>query len=441
MSIPNFKIFYYDYSKNIISYDYETKTFEMTLSPHTGVNSFYLTKTFQLKKNEIDKMTDEEHDKFIKSQCVKYSELIIEWRNMILEYKKSKFKFDYFDNSFKLKEHNNEIYYRTHNRNVKTFFKRLTKKQGNYIYDDFDSILYDEYKWFDNCKNCGLMYLDKKGLQKNTYGYDFKMSYPTDMASIKFQMPTKRGTEKIINSLPEQSRYVSFGIYRVKIECEDKDFKKVFMINEKHYYTSYSLKFAINLRNKFKIKINLIMDNKPNAYIYDRKDLISGNKVFGNWYYTLKQMKEDMPTNGIIKLLSSAGWGHLNECKVLYKTEEQLVEMINSGVKISHCSENMDYVILDMYKKETTIYKLIKTNEPVYDLNLRLLPFITSFSRVKMGNLIHKNNLYNEVLRIQTDSITFYNDINLKIPGFIYDEKISGDINFNHLNDYEKLPE
>ena len=40
-----------------------------------------------------------------------------------------------------------------------------------------------------------MIYLKNKGKFEDVYGYDFKMSYPTDMASIGFQMPTKEGTE------------------------------------------------------------------------------------------------------------------------------------------------------------------------------------------------------------------------------------------------------
>lgn len=439
MDIPNFKIWFYDYAKNIISYDYLSSQFELTLKPADGVNSFYLPKNYQLSKKEREKLTTDEYNEYLENQAKKYSELIIVSREELYNYKKLGIKFDYFDNTFKLKKHDNKIYYRTHNTNVKSFFKRLTKKGKKNIYDSFDPVYYNEYKWFEKCKNCGLMYLDKKGKFNNTFGYDFKMSYPTDMASIKFQMPTKEGKETKLNKLPDNSRYVSFGIYRVKIQCDDKDFQKVFMLNEDSYYTSYSLKFAMDLQNKFDIKITLIIDNKANAYLYDRKDLISGNKVFGNWYYKLKQMKEDMPTNVLIKNLSTSGWGHMQECKLINKTEEEVIEMIKSGLKISHLTENMDYTIANMFVKETTIYQLIKTDEPIYDLPLRLLPFITSFSRVKMGNLIYKNSLFDNVLRIQTDGITFYNDVDLKIDGFVKDDKISGNIEFVHVNGYSKF--
>ena len=214
------------------------------------------------------------------------------------------------------------------------------------------------------------------------------------------------------------------------------------MLNELNYYTSYSLKFAMQLQNKFDIKINLIFDDKPNAYLYKKEDLISGNKIFGNWYMRLKALKDSDPTNGLIKLLASSGWGHMQQVKIKYVDEPELMRMIDDDVKIGTKSDDyndFDYIIEDMVGiKDRTRYSLIDTQKGVYDLPLRLLPFITSYSRVKMGRLINKYNYYNNIIRIQTDSIIFKNNIFEKIDGFIKDEKITGNINFKHINNYNK---
>lgn len=442
--IPNFKIWYYDYADNVVSYDYYNKVFEVLLRPVNGCNSFYLPSNFQLKKKELKNTnhTEKSYDEYLREKCREYANLLIEWRDEFYKYKKLKMKFDYFDNSFKLKEHNNEIYYRTHTRNIKTFFKRLCKKDNKYIYEDYDPVYYDEYYWFNMCKNGGLMYLRNPGKYKNCFGCDFKMSYPTDMSSIKFQMPIKKGEAKLLNKLPDEYKYISFGVYRVKIECDNPDFLIVFTPNSNNYYTSYSLKFAFQLQKKFNIKIHLIQDGKPNAYIYKKEDLVSGNKIFANWYYRLKEMKEDMPKNGLVKLLSSSGWGHMNELQTTFKTEEELIEMTNKNIKIGgEGVKNLDFMIKNITVKETTIYELVDMKKPVYELPLRLLCFLTSFSRVKMGSLINTHNLYDKVLRIQTDSITFNQPVDIDIKGFIFDEKISGDIEFTNLNDYKEFTE
>lgn len=444
IDIPNFKIWVYDYDDSVLSYDYETKLYETSLLPPLpNQNSFFLPKHHQLKKKEIKKkkLTFEEYHKHLKKQMKEYSVVLIEDRKALVESTKLKIDFDYFDNSYKMKcaDGTMKIYYRTHGNNVKTFFKRLCKNDKNeYKFKYFDDVYYDEYIWFKNCKNCGLMYLKEKGKYKDTYGYDFKMSYPTDMSDISFMMPTKRGKEKYITELPV-AKYISFGIYRVSITCDDDNFNKIFTINDKDYYTSYSLKFALKMQKKLNIKIKLIIDSKPNAYIYERKDLISGNKLFGNWYNRLVDLKKEFPFNGLIKMLASSGWGHLQEAKIEYVDEPQLIEMLEEGKRISHHGNDLDYIIADIKMiGDRTRYSLINSKKAVYDLPFRLLPFITSFSRVKMGEVINKFDVYDDVLRIQTDSITFLKEFNEVVKGFMYDDKISGNIKFKHVNNYKK---
>jgi hypothetical protein len=53
-----------------------------------------------------------------------------------------------------------------------------------------------------------------------------------------------------------------------------------------------------------------------------------------------------------------------------------------------------------------------------------------------MGNLIDKYDLYDKVIRIQTDSITFSDEFTKNIDGFNYDSKISGNIHFKSVNNY-----
>jgi hypothetical protein len=40
-----------------------------------------------------------------------------------------------------------------------------------------------------------------------------------------------------------------------------------------------------------------------NAYVYDDKDLITGDMLFGRWYQALKELKNSFPKNPIVKML------------------------------------------------------------------------------------------------------------------------------------------
>lgn len=426
-----------------LTYNYDTKEYrEYDIIPD-DINHFYLPKAYSYKKKYIKKnnITEKEYKELLKEALLSYSTTLICDRNDFLKSKKLKNKMDYFDNTLQV---DGKTYYKNHRRNTRLFFKMFMKDKDTklYKYKDYESVYYDEYKWYKLCYNSGLIHLKEAGKYYDTYGYDFKMSYPTDMCNIKFRIPTKKGTEKTLKELPPV-KYLSYGIYRVKITSNDENFKKSFMFSPNNGYESYTLKFAMKMAEKLDIKIELIQDGKPNAYTYDKKDLISGNKLFGNWYYRIKDLKEELPKNSIVKLLSSSAWGHINELRRIYKTEDEVLKMIEEGKRISNEGENMDYYIINIRDiKDRTLYELLDVKKPVYELPIRLLPFITGFSRVKMGELIEKQNLYDNIIRIQTDSITLSEKIEHEIKGFdnfIYDKKISGDLEFFSINDYEKI--
>jgi len=431
--IPNFLVWYNDYAGFYVCYNYDNETFKTVSKLPDNINSFYLPNNYKMRKKDKTKtgIKEDDYDAYLRTQCINYAESLIEWRNELLLYS----KFDYFDN--RVSKTSGSIYYKNHKRNINAFFGLYSNSGRSKNYSEFDDIFYDEYKWFKNCKNSGLLYLKDNKKYENLYGYDFKMSYPTDMASIKFMIPSKTGVEKTYKYLPD---FLAYGIYRVKIECIDKNFNMIFETNKKHYYTHYSLRFAIELKKHFKINIELIQDGKPNAYVYNKADLVHGNKIFGKWFYTLRDLKTQLPKNGLVKMLASAGWGTFNELKTLHLAEDKVDELLKNGKRIAHCGDNMDYIIKDIKLiNGEDIYELINAKEPIYNLPLRLLSFITSFSRVKMGSLINKHNLFDKVIRIQTDSIIFTEELKIKIDGFLYDEKISGCIDFKHVNDYEKI--
>jgi hypothetical protein len=149
-----------------------------------------------------------------------------------MTYEKVKLKFDYFDNSFK--PHDGIPFYRTHGSNVKTFMNKLLKNDSKeYKYANYEDVTIEEYIWFTKCDNGGLTYLNQKGKYTDTYGYDYEMSYLADMVSIGFHMPTKQGKCNTIHKL-NQTIYLTYGIYRVKIECDDYR-----LINKKILYTLF----------------------------------------------------------------------------------------------------------------------------------------------------------------------------------------------------------
>jgi hypothetical protein len=191
-------------------------------------------------------------------------------------------------------------------------------------------------------------------------------------------------------------------------------------------YTNYSLGFALKHKKKFDITIELIQDEKPNAYLYD--DVIAGSELFGKWYETLIQIKQKYPKNKLIKHIMSAMWGMLCSHNYIYKNEEQ-IEKENLQIGIT---ESADYEIIDYIDNGTKpYYKLVNKKHP-YKYNIRVKPFLSSYARIQVAEVAMKN--VDSVIRIQTDSIVYDKPIEHNLPNLIAEGKTSGTIYWKNCN-------
>ena len=190
--INNFVV-WVELENEYLTYNYETKQYCESVKLPIKINSFYLPKSYEIKKKDMrDDMTPEKYKEFLKVQMCEYSNNLVKDVNEILNFDLLKINFDYF---YQGKDNKG---YRTHYNNVRRFLKQLLKDKDTkkYKYEGFDDVYYNEYSWFKQCYNSGLIHLKEKNTSYlNIFGYDFKMSYPTDMASISFQIPTKQGKE------------------------------------------------------------------------------------------------------------------------------------------------------------------------------------------------------------------------------------------------------
>jgi len=235
------------------------------------------------------------------------------------------------------------------------------------------------------------------------------------MSSANFTFPTNQGefmtyTQAEFNSL----KFYAYGIYRCKISNTNNQLFKPFKNN---HYTNYDL-LLINLLNKNsddKIKIEIIQDNEPNAILY-KTDRLQGNKTFKSFsdlLYTLKQKKIAKTS----KLLINALWGSLSQKKII-KANIKNTDTLNleSGTFINLLDTDKEYTKVEYGH----IDQIFKSNYA------RIGCFLTSYCRFKFMEIIIKNNLYNNVIRINTDSVLFSGDIptNIKISDELGDFKI-----------------
>jgi hypothetical protein len=192
----------------------------------------------------------------------------------------------------------------------------------------------------------------------------------------------------------------------------------VFAFSKDDHYTHYSLNFVLLYNKEYggDIKIEFVSNQ---ALIYD--DLIDSSDIFYSWYNVLWKLKKEFPSNKIIKKLASSAWGELSNKKNIWKTEEAIID---EKLDISFDYDSEYHIEEIRVKPEGDIYRLLNLKTNIYEYQFRLKAFLTDFGRVKIAKIALQN--IDNVVRIQTDSITFDKPIVLTINNFAIDEKKCG---------------
>ena len=346
---------------------------------------------------------------------------------------------------------NGEFHYKTHMYNIETIFK--FKAEGEWNESEPIDIIED--KWYKSCYNGGLQYC-KPG-EYDCYGYDFSNFYASLLGDSYLKIPTKKGKEHCLTTIDK----LQSGFYRIKITCDDSNITKVFSFSKNHCYHYLSVKYAYELKNNhnFNINFELIIDDEPNAYLYDINDLTKATKIFSKWYKCILSLKKQFPKNILIKMLSSSLWGHLSKRNSMHIAEDKL-DTLDGSVSLEgtlsapskvmlnevprtllsvSLTDDTDYKIIDCIIQEdgTSFYKLLNVKKP-YKYNIRLKPFITAYGRNKIATMAlpHIDN----IIRIHTDGVTFDREISFNpIYKFIPEKKTTGHIYFKNVNIYPRL--
>jgi hypothetical protein len=175
----------------------------------------------------------------------------------------------------------------------------------------------------------------------------------------------------------------------------------------------------------------LIIDEKPNAYIYPKG--VRSSTIFGVWVDKLSKVKLKHPKNKLIKHLLSSLWGTLSMSNNIIKTWDEIQE---EGLQIG-MGDGADYKITDYVLTETKDYYKLQDMKKPYRYNLRLKSFLTAYGRVKIAEVAQTD--LDGVIRIQTDGIVFDKKMKSKFPNLIPDPKTTGMINYEHVNKYKMI--
>lgn len=325
------------------------------------------------------------------------------------------------------KENDDRIYYTkqgTHQRATMMIFGRYST-----LYKEINlkspKILREEYTYMDNCFNGGLQYFDKsiKGKVTKSFGYDYSSFYPTNLTKIK--IPINKGKEEFLETLPKK---LSYGYYRCNVTCDDANIIKVLSFSKNNTYTHFDIKWIRTLKKKynFNIQINLIHDDKPNAYIYNSEDLLEGRAIFGHWYNKLMKLKKKYPKNRLIKHLLSSLWGTLCSRNIKYVPVDQMDDH----------EFGLDQ-IKGLVMKSTGDYYKIEPEDRYRHSIARLKAFLLSYSRCIIGKTVIDN--IDDLIRVQTDGVVFTKPIEfdpVKYSSLIPEDKTTGDIKWEHVNSY-----
>ena len=329
----------------------------------------------------------------------------------------------------------------------------FTNNCNKSILNTFEDIDLKEMKWMNACHNGGLTFVEKGTY--DCYGYDFKMFYPTVLGSrehnIKFKYPTKKGKQYKIKKL-NFNKPLRFGYYKVKITSEHPDRLKLFAFSSKNVYTNYSIEFVNNHLIDYDFKIELIVDDTFNAYLYEDDSIIESHKVFNEWFYKLKCMRADLPKNPLVKFLLSSLSGQLTSYNIELIKVNELSDDIDERL-CSYCDDmdikKYDKAIFDVFyddnNSDNDTYAIIDLHKPMKYGVGRFKAFLMSFAR-NLTASISMHDLQN-VVRIHTDGIVFKRqqdiskyDVGFRLNEFlIAEEKTTGRIEFETLNKYNKI--
>lgn len=315
-------------------------------------------------------------------------------------------------------------FYRMHQSAPILVLKRYAKR----TLDLFENIENLEKSWIERCYNSGFVYLKNPGTYQ-CYGYDFKGYYGENLTKIK--IPYKAGKEIKISKLPK-GKDLQFGYYHVKITCEDPEIVRLFRFSEHNTYTNYSIKLARKLKKTYDIKIKMVQDDNPNAYVYENDDLVDGNDIFGKWYKIMTSLKKRYPKNKLVKHLNSALWGYMIQSNRRYYNDDTLT------VELLSTHDIIDTIPQDEWKEYHT---LIPRNQYYKYGFARVKAFLTSYGVSRLSRMLLESKSVDSIIRMQTDGVIFDKPHKFTEKNFVPEEKTTGKIHFVHVNCYNNMTE
>ena len=315
-----------------------------------------------------------------------------------------------------------------HNVAVTNFFYQVEK--NDIIHEPQTDM---EYYYSKMCNNQAPLYCEKG--EYPCFGYDFSFNHGSVMAESDLRIPTKEGREVFLDEIPKLDN-IKVGYYHIRITSDYEYIHKVFYFSSYDWYTNVDLEFVLENKKLYKFKLELVVNDAPNAYLYRTKDLVYTKDLFGNnWYRILCEYRKAFPTNILVKFMCSSLHGQLSSLNTKWKTKE---EVEDEKLKICWIVNAADYTIVDekrYMKNDKVIYKLMDNEKP-YKHDIRLQSFLLAKVRAKTASVVAVD--IKRVARIHTDNISFRDvDPKLNIKGLKAEAKTTNvnGMKWNHVNE------
>jgi hypothetical protein len=218
----------------------------------------------------------------------------------------------------------------------------------------------------------------------------------------------------------------------VKITCDNESFRKIFSFSKHDVYTHLSLKWALQNQTKFDVEIELVQDGQPNSLLYEKRDCVTGESIFGWWYKKIIKLRKLYPKNKLVKHLGSSLWGHLCKAKTLHVTLEEIEkEKMDVGI-----DETAEFELIRHVINSESEYYVVRPTKSPYQYNIRIKPFLVSFGRNKIAEVALQD--LENVIRVHTDGIVFSKPQKLDFDNLIEEDKTTGKIEWINCNKYKK---
>jgi hypothetical protein len=295
------------------------------------------------------------------------------------------------DNLIKISDNKINLY--TCGTDIKPYILDLFNKSLSVTYqtEEIDTIEADFL-----CAGGGIMICNQE-YEGYAYEYDMNSAYQSSMINNIFKVPLSKPTYEIFDETKYD--YYPFGIYKADVKrSNDPKIDSYFTFRENKLYTHIDLRFAKELG----LSINHITNgNECNVALY--KECVVAKHLFENYINLIRSClnhpEVTQASKNFLKRFRNLLHGLLSE-KNKMKARPDSENCTNFEF------EDNDVEGIKPIGEDGDTYNVIYTPQiqPFKYGFARMLPFLTSSVRCRMGRILKENVSYDNLIRSHTDS-------------------------------------